>query len=91
MWNRSPWECLVCRWLFLIRSDQILKYLMGLFIAYAAGFAITLAAGFDDPVDAAEDRRDGMMGNLGVSAFIGMGQSLAENFRLSQIGRAVWL
>ena len=38
---------------FLIRSDQILQYLIGLFIAYAAGFAMTLAVGFDDPVDAA--------------------------------------
>ena len=34
---------------FLIRSDQIGLYLVGLFIAYAAGFVITWIAGFDDP------------------------------------------
>lgn len=39
---------------FLIRHDQILLYLIGLFIAYGAGFAITWAIGFDDPVDDAE-------------------------------------
>ena len=36
---------------FLIRSDQIPLYLTGLVIAYAAGFAITWAVGFDDPVE----------------------------------------
>lgn len=36
---------------FLIRSDQILLYLMGLVIAYASGFLITWIVGFDDPPD----------------------------------------
>ena len=33
---------------FLIRSDQVVLYLVGLFIAYIAGFLITWAVGFDD-------------------------------------------
>ena len=36
---------------FLIRSDQILLYLLGLVIAYASGFLITWVVGFDDPKD----------------------------------------
>ena len=34
---------------FLIRGDQIGHYLVGLCIAYAAGFLITLGVGFEDP------------------------------------------
>ena len=37
---------------FLIRSDQIGLYLIGLGIAYGAGFVITWAVGFDDPPEA---------------------------------------
>ena len=36
---------------FLIRSDQIGLYLVGLGIAYVAGFMFTWVAGFDDPVE----------------------------------------
>jgi PTS system sucrose-specific IIC component len=34
---------------FLIQSDQIIVYLVGLCVAYVAGFVFTWAAGFDDP------------------------------------------
>ena len=34
---------------FLIRGDQIQLYLIGLFIAYVAGFLLTWLVGFDDP------------------------------------------
>ncbi len=40
---------------FLIRGDQIGSYLIGLCIAYAAGFLITWIVGFDDPVEEAGD------------------------------------
>ena len=43
---------------FLIRSDQIPLYLMGLVVAYFSGFVITWFAGFDDPpenLDAGEE------------------------------------
>ncbi len=36
---------------FLIQSDQIGLYLVGLGIAYVAGFMFTWVAGFDDPVE----------------------------------------
>lgn len=40
---------------FLIRSDQILNYLIGLCIAYCAGFVITWLVGFDDPPQEPEE------------------------------------
>ena len=36
---------------FLIKPDGVMYYLIGLFIAYVAGFAITWVVGFDDPKD----------------------------------------
>ena len=39
---------------FLIRSDQIGIYLIGLLIAYTAGFFFTWFAGFDDPLESEE-------------------------------------
>ena len=35
----------------MIQSDQIGLYLVGLGIAYVAGFMFTWVAGFDDPVE----------------------------------------
>lgn len=36
---------------FLIKSGSILYYLLGLVVAYVAGFAVTWFVGFDDPKD----------------------------------------
>lgn len=36
---------------FLIRGDQVAHYLLGLIVAYAAGFLIAAAVGFEDPPD----------------------------------------
>ena len=41
---------------FLIRSDQIGLYLVGLGIAYIAGFVFTWIAGFEDPGDELSER-----------------------------------
>lgn len=36
---------------FLIKNGSVLFYLLGLVVAYAAGFAATWIVGFDDPID----------------------------------------
>lgn len=41
---------------FLIQSDQIGMYLVGLGIAYIAGFIFTWVAGFEDPVEEQSER-----------------------------------
>jgi PTS system sucrose-specific IIC component len=42
---------------FLIRGDQIGLYLIGLGIAYGAGFVITWAVGFDDPPETMDEEK----------------------------------
>ena len=40
---------------FLIQPDSLVHYLLGLVIAYTAGFCATWLAGFEDPAETSEE------------------------------------